>query len=269
MREPWGQRLGLGLGSEAGGRPELRSAGGARGISSRPGHEAVFTVGPAMLLEATRMNAKPLLAMLAEEVPQKIRRLGIGELVPRHILFAEIADIERFTAGLAAIVFDDTTKDDVDLADRGQAGYFIEQEFLRVDLYTGLFESLACSSVLEGFTPLYEPGRWSPFAQRGCMRSPTQQQTIAACQHQGNQDPRVLVTNGIARPAEEPLAGIRCNPASFKMRAAFRTMFHEVMYRHSSNARTEYRNPCASAGRRSESIIAYNGQRLPRSKSRL
>ena len=38
--------------------------------------------------------------------------------------------------------------------------------------------------------------------------APTQQQTLSAGQHQGNQDARVLVTNSVASHANEPLAGI-------------------------------------------------------------
>jgi len=35
-----------------------------------------------------------LLPMLVEELPQKIRHLGIGELAPGHLLLVEIADFE-------------------------------------------------------------------------------------------------------------------------------------------------------------------------------
>src|SRR3984957_5605470 len=208
-----------------------RSCGGglaARRITLRSGYESVFSVGAAMLLDAAHMDAELLFAMLVEELPQKIRHLGIGELAPGHLLLVEIADLEGFAAGAAAIAFHDSTKDDVDLADRGQAGDGIERESLRVDLHTGFFEGLAYSRPLEGLPPLHESGRWSPCAPRGLVRPSAQQQTVAAGQHQGNQDARILVRNYAASHAKEPLAGIRWNPAFFKTRAAFRTVFHEV-----------------------------------------
>jgi len=230
-----------------------------RGITSRSGHEVVFKMETAMRLDAAHVDAKLLLAMLEEELPQKIRHFGIGELVPGHVLLTEIADLERFGAGPAAVAFHDTTKDDVNLADGGQAeaGYAIEHKFLGVDLYTGLFESLACSGLFEGLTPLHEPGRRSPGAQRGLVRSPTQQQAIAACQHQGNEDSRVLIPNCAACPAKEPLALFGGNPACFETGAAFRTIFHEVTYRHSSNARQDSAT-VALAQEVNCGLIAYN-----------
>ena len=182
---------------------------GPRRITSGSGYESVFSVETAMLLDAAHMDAKLLLPMLVEELPQKIRHLGVCELAPGHLLLVEIADLERFAAGAAAIAFHDSTKDDVDLTDRRQAGDGIERESLRVDLHTSLFESLACSRPFEGLPPLHESRRWSPCAQRGLLRPATKQQTVAAGQHQGNQDARVLVTNCVASHANEPRAGIR------------------------------------------------------------
>jgi len=182
---------------------------GPRRITSRSGYESVFPVETAMLFDAAHMDAELLFAMLLEKLPQKIRHLGICKLAPGHLLLVEIADLERFAAGAAAIAFHDSTKDDVDLTDRRQAGDGIEREFLRVDLHTSLFESLAYSRPFEGLPPLHESRRWSPRAQRGLLRPATQQQTVAAGHHQGNQDARVLVTNCVASHAKEPLAGIR------------------------------------------------------------
>src|ERR1700722_19856302 len=144
-----------------------RSCGGglaARRITLRSGYESVFSVGAAMLLDAAHMDAELLFALLVEELPQKIRHLGIGELAPRHLPFAEKADLEGFAAGAAAIAFHDSAKHDVDLTDRRQAGDGIEREWLRLDLHTGFFEGLAYRSPFEGLPPLHESRRWSPCA---------------------------------------------------------------------------------------------------------
>src|ERR1700689_2750726 len=118
------------------------------------------------------MYAKFLLVVLAVELAQKIRHLGISELVPRGILLPEKADIERFAAGPAGIVVRDGTKEDVNLAEFRQAGQAIEDESLRGDSHSRLFESLARRRPFEGLAPLHEPGRWSPCAQRVLLGPP-------------------------------------------------------------------------------------------------